>query len=115
MRLPVLVAALAAGFIAIVPPAHAQQGADAAAWLKRIFSATEKLSYTDTFVYQQGEHSETSRITRIVDPSGVHERLEVLDGTPREIIRFNEEVKCYIPSTMTVKIDRHADTSVSGL
>jgi sigma-E factor negative regulatory protein RseB len=110
MRVLALAAALAAGSIALVSPASAQQNPDAAAWLKRIFSATEKLSYTGTFVYQQGEHSETSRITRIVDASGVHERLEVLDGTPREIIRFNEEVKCYIPSTMTVKIDRQADT-----
>jgi sigma-E factor negative regulatory protein RseB len=110
MRVFALAAALAAGAIAFVPPAFAQQGTDAAAWLRRIFSATEKLNYTGTFVYQQGEHSETSRITRIVDSSGVHERLEVLDGTPREIIRFNEEVKCYIPSTMTLKIDRQAET-----
>jgi sigma-E factor negative regulatory protein RseB len=85
-------------------------GADAAGWLKRVFSATDKLSYTGTFVYQQGEHSETSRLTRVVDASGVHERLEILDGTPREIVRFNEEVKCYIPSTMTVKVDRQMQT-----
>jgi sigma-E factor negative regulatory protein RseB len=109
VRALVLVAALAAGS----GPALGQalpSGADAAGWLRKIYSATDKLSYTGTFVYQQGEHSETSRLTRVVDASGVHERLEILDGTPREIIRFNEEVKCYIPSTMTVKVDRQMET-----
>jgi sigma-E factor negative regulatory protein RseB len=109
MRALVLAAVLAAG-AATVPTASAQPGTDAAGWLKKIYSATEKLSYTGTFVYQQGEHSETSRLTRIVDAAGVHERLEILDGTPREIIRVNEEVKCYIPSTMTLKIDRQMET-----
>jgi sigma-E factor negative regulatory protein RseB len=110
MRALVLAAVLAAGSVATVAPVAAQQGTDAAGWLKKIYAATEKLSYTGTFVYQQGEHSETSRLTRVVDATGVHERLEILDGTPREIIRFNEEVKCYIPSTMTVKVDRQMQT-----
>ena len=93
MRALALAAVLAAGAVAAVAPVAAQQGTDAAGWLKKIYAATEKLSYTGTFVYQQGDHSETSRLTRVVDATGVHERLEVLDGTPREIIRFNEEVK----------------------
>jgi sigma-E factor negative regulatory protein RseB len=110
MRSLVAAAALAVGSAVAFAQAPAQQGEDAAAWLRKIYSATEKLSYTGTFVYQQGEHAETSRLTRVVDASGVHERLEILDGTPREIIRFNDEVKCYIPSTMTVKIDRQMET-----
>ena len=110
MRALVLAAALAAGSMSAVSPASAQQRTDAAGWLRKIYAATEKLSYTGTFVYQQGDHSETSRLTRVVDATGVHERLEILDGTPREIIRDNEEVKCYIPSTMTVKVDRQMET-----
>jgi sigma-E factor negative regulatory protein RseB len=90
--------------------AQAEANADAIAWLQKIYRSTERLSYTGTFVFQQGEQVETSRITRIVDASGVHERLEALDGTPREIIRVNEEVKCYFPQTMTVKVERQADT-----
>jgi sigma-E factor negative regulatory protein RseB len=86
------------------------QNADAVAWLKRIYTATERLSYTGTFVYQRGEQVETSRIVRISDSAGVHERLETLDGAPREIVRSNEEVKCYFPQTLTVKIDRQLDT-----
>jgi sigma-E factor negative regulatory protein RseB len=110
MRALVLAAALAAGSSVYCPGLRAQNHPDAVNWLRKIYAATDRLSYTGTFVYQQGEQVETSRLTRLVDASGVHERLEPLDGTPREIIRFNEEVKCYIPSTMTLKVDRQLET-----
>ncbi len=106
----VVAAALAAGAGVWPAGAAAQSNADAIAWLQRIYRSTERLSYTGTFVYQHGEQVETSRITRIVDASGVHERLEALDGTPREIVRVNEEVKCYLPQTMTLKVERQLDT-----
>lgn len=40
----------------------------------------------------------------------MHERLEALDGTPREILRINEQVTCYLPQTMTMKVERQLDT-----
>ena len=86
--------------------ALAQSDPDALGWLQRIYTATQKLSYTGTFVYQRGNQVETSRITRIVDAKGARERLETLDGIPREIIRNGDEVLCYLPGTMTVKIDK---------
>lgn len=82
---------------------------DASAWLKKIYQASQKLSYTGTFVYRQGERSESSRITRLVDASGDIEKLEALDGTPREVVRKGDEVKCYLPDSMTVKVDRRSD------
>ncbi len=110
MRALWVAAALAAGATVAAGGALAQGGGDAIGWLQRIYAATERLSYTGTFVYQHGERVETSRVTRIVDASGVHERLEALDGTPREILRFNEQVTCYLPQTMTMKIERQLDT-----
>jgi sigma-E factor negative regulatory protein RseB len=110
MRVLMLVAALAAGSAVCGPAARAQSNPDAVNWLRKIYTATDRLSYTGTFVYQQGEQVETSRLTRLVDATGVHERLEALDGTPREIVRVNEEVQCYIPSTMTLKVDRQLET-----
>lgn len=109
MRSWVAVAAFAAGST-LWAAAVGAQSADAVAWLKRIYAATDRLSYTGTFVYQRGEQVETSRIIRLVDGTGVHERLESLDGAPREIVRDNEEVKCYFPQTLTVKIDRQLGT-----
>ena len=41
-----------------------------------------------------------------MEASGLRERLEALDGVPREIIRTRDEVVCYLPESMRVKIDR---------
>jgi sigma-E factor negative regulatory protein RseB len=88
----------------------AAQGApDGMALLRRIYQATEKLSYSGTFVYQQGDRTETSRITRIGGPGGDIERVEVLDGMPREIIRTRDTVRCYLPESQTVKVERRID------
>ena len=87
-------------------PATAQSDLTAVQWLQRVYSATQKLSYAGTFVYHHDDQVETSRITRLVDASGPVERLEILDGVPREIIRSRDQVVCYLPSTMTIKIDK---------
>ena len=91
--------------------AQAQQPAagDAVQWLGRIYQATRTLSYSGTFVYQQGERSETSRIVRRVGSHGSIEKLEALDGAPREVLRTEDEVKCYLPAKRTVKVDRRGD------
>ncbi|HMH19286.1 MAG TPA: MucB/RseB C-terminal domain-containing protein [Burkholderiales bacterium] len=86
--------------------AQADTSTSALQWLERIYAATEKLSYSGTFVYQQGQQVETSRIAHVVEASGPRERLETLDGVPREIVRTGDEVVCYLPASMTVKIDK---------
>jgi len=89
--------------------AQTQTTPEALDWLRKIYRATEKLSYTGTFVYQQGDRTETSRITRLADAAGGTEKLEVLDGAPREILRTRDEIRCYLPESRTVKVDRRAD------
>ena len=86
-----------------------QSAAEAMTLLRRIYPATEKLSFTGTFVYQQGERTETSRITRLAGPGGAVERVEVLDGMPREIVRTRDTVRCYLPESQTVKVERRTD------
>ena len=93
-------------FLLPMSAAIAQTDTSAMQWLQRIYSASEKLSYAGTFVYQQGQQVETSRIVHIVDSAGPRERLETLDGVPREIVRRGDEVVCYLPASMTVKIDK---------
>ena len=83
--------------------------ADAMALLRKIYEATEKLSYTGSFVYQQGARTETSRIARLAGPGGGVERVEVLDGMPREIIRTGDTVRCYLPGSKTLKVERRTD------
>jgi sigma-E factor negative regulatory protein RseB len=92
------------------------QSPEALDWLRRIHEATQKLSYTGTFVYQQGGRTETSRITRFVDGGGDIEKLEVLNGAPREIVRTRDTVRCYLPDSRVVKVDRRtAERGFPGL
>lgn len=90
----------------LAAPAYADQHGDALAWLQKMAAAAQKLNYTGTFTYQSGGSSETSRITHLVDSTGEQERLEVLDGSPREVVRSNDEVKCFLPDDKIVIVER---------
>ena len=90
----------------------ARADGDALSWLQRIHAATQKLSYTGTFVYRSGDQAETSRIVHIAGRHGPQEKLETLDGRPREIVRSGDEVKCYLPDSKTIKVDKQTDHKV---
>src|SRR5688572_6169856 len=75
------------------------QSPETLSWLRKIHDATQRLSYTGTFVYQNGSRTESSRITRYVDAGGDIEKLEVMDGVPREIVRTRDTVRCYLPDS----------------
>lgn len=81
-------------------------GGDGSAWLQKIASAAHRTNYSGTFVYRHGAYMETSRIVHLLDASGEHEKLEVLDGPPREIIRENDVVVCYIPRNNAVIVEK---------
>ncbi len=93
-------------FLLPVSAAIAQTDPVALQWLKRIHTATQTLSYSGTFVYHQGQQVETTRITHVVEPTGPRERLEALDGGPREILPTRDQTVCYLPASMTVKIEK---------
>ncbi|WP_354601893.1 MucB/RseB C-terminal domain-containing protein [Uliginosibacterium flavum] len=98
MRLALLVC-----LVLIAPAAF---GNDAYLWLQRMNQASHVLNYTGVFLYQSQGRSETSYIVHLVDASGEHERLETLIGVPREVVRHNEEVQCFLPQERVVVNDR---------
>jgi sigma-E factor negative regulatory protein RseB len=91
------------------------QSPETLSWLRKIHEATQRLSYSGTFVYQNGTRSETSRITRYVDGAGDIEKLEVMDGVPREIVRTKDMVRCYLPDSRVVKVDRRTERGFPAL
>jgi len=93
-----------AALLCLVAGAAQAQSPESLAWLRKIQEATRNLSYTGTFVYQHGGRSETSRITRLA--AADTERLEVLDGMPRELVRTRDTVRCYLPESKVVKVER---------
>jgi sigma-E factor negative regulatory protein RseB len=103
--------ALAAAAVGLgISLAHAQSP-ETLTWLRKIHDATQKLSYSGTFVYQNGTRSETSRIVRYGDI----EKVEVMDGVPREIVRTKDEVRCYLPGNKVVKVDRRTERGFPAL
>jgi sigma-E factor negative regulatory protein RseB len=92
--------------LALAIGAAQAQSPETLSWLRKIHEATQRLSYTGTFVYQNGNRSETSRITRYVDASGDIEKLEIMDGVPREIVRTKDTVRCYLPDSRVVKVEK---------
>jgi sigma-E factor negative regulatory protein RseB len=85
---------------------------DAQGWLRTIQSAAKAQSYSGTFVYQQGSQVRTSRITHVVDDGNEFEKLEILDGKPREYIRSNDEVVYYIPEAHTLLVEKRVTHDV---
>jgi len=83
------------GFTGAVALADPLQESEAVAMLQRIADAARNLNYAGTFVYQHGDQVETSRIVHFTDSNGDYEKLEILDGPRREVIRNNDEVMCY--------------------
>ncbi len=97
MRALLLAVAVLVGMPGVAQAADVAQQTDALNWLNKAAAAAHQLNYSGTYIHQHGAHIETSKITHIKDESGEHEKLEALDGTPREVIRNNEEVLCFKP------------------
>jgi len=85
-----------------VPLAHA---ADAQTLFARMYQAGRSLDYEGTFVYQHGDRLDSLRIVHKAGVGGVRERLVSLNGAPREIIRTDSEVRCYLPDENAVLVE----------
>lgn len=86
--------------------AHAEPPSDPLAWLGRITTAGKQLNYSGLVVYHSGDRSETSRISHMVVAGDEFEKLETLDGSPREVIRTRDEVRCFLPGQRTLIVDQ---------
>ena len=93
------------GMLFSILPAQAAQP-EGVAWLRKIADAAQQQNYSGTYIYQYGNRVETFRITHLYDERGEHEKLEVLDGAPREIVRNNEEVLCFEGDASAVVVER---------
>ncbi|MDD5241786.1 MAG: MucB/RseB C-terminal domain-containing protein [Sulfuricella sp.] len=100
MRALFLAVAVLTG-IPCVSQADGVQQTDALDWLKKAATAAHQLNYSGTYIYQHGDHVETSRIAHLRNESGEHEKIEAMDGSPREVIRNNDEVLCFKPDNNT--------------
>ncbi|MFJ5381649.1 MucB/RseB C-terminal domain-containing protein, partial [Cupriavidus sp. CER94] len=80
---------------------------DATAWLNKIHRAAQRENYVGTLIYQRGSVMHASRIQHYSDlANNEYERLETLDGKPREVLRQNDVVHSLIPEAKLVVIEK---------
>src|SRR5258706_10617229 len=107
--------AWAATAAAQVGPVREDGGATARSevrWLQDMRSAAERLNYVGTIVYQQGGAVRTSRIAHFLDGGTAVERLQLLDGRPREYLRRGDEVRCLFPDSRRVLVEQRPGMEV---
>lgn len=119
MRRPLVLLKFVVAFSIVVAFSAQAQGTkqtsekkEAQIWLRKIQTAAQTLNYSGTFIYQQASQVRTSRITHILDGKVELEKLEVLDGKPREYIRTNEEIVSYEPESKTLLIEKRVTKDI---
>ena len=66
-------------------------------WLMKINDAALNLNYQGIFVYAYGSRLESMRVVHQVNNGVVRERIYSLNDAPREIVRDEGQVWCYVP------------------
>jgi|TARA_A100001391_G_scaffold104661_1_gene69951 sigma-E factor negative regulatory protein RseB len=98
------------GALACLPSVQAQESEKpykaAFELLQQAQQAARNTDYAGVFTYTESGTMRSSRIIHVVDGTGERERLEVLDGSPREFIRHNETQLCLVPEKNLVLIDK---------
>lgn len=95
---------LLAGLLILSGAVHADAAQD---WLNRAAAAAKQLNYSGVYVYHHGEHVEVQRVMHRADASGEQEKVEVMGGTPRQFLRINSDVYCYLPDGKHVRLERN--------
>ena len=93
------------GLLALSAVARADVALD---WLNRAATAAKQQNYSGVYVYHHGEHVEVLRVSHRIDAKGEQEKVEVLDGTPRQFLRINNDVYCHLPDGKHVRLERNA-------
>jgi len=82
--------------------------------LTRMQSVSQKQNYHGTLVFLQDGRIQSMSMVHQVDKNGEFERLVNLNGAPREVVRKNDTVVCYLPENKEVVVSRQT-TNVNVL
>ena len=99
---------LAVGFAGLMLLSGTARADAALDWLNRAAVAAKQQNYSGVYVYHHGEHVEVLRVLHRIDATGELEKVEVLDGAPRQFLRINNDVYCHLPDGKHVRLERNA-------
>lgn len=80
--------------------------ADARQWLLRMHQAATQRNYQGTLVVTAGGTMSSSRVTHYCAGKESFERVDMLDGEPRKVLRHNEQVLTLWPSTKHAQLEQ---------
>jgi sigma-E factor negative regulatory protein RseB len=106
MPVRILQLILSAILLALMPATKPALAEDGLALLQRIAQGSRQLTYSGVFVYRSGGRVDTSRIAHLFSDGIEVERIEALDGSPREVLRADSEVKCFFPEEKLLIVER---------
>ena len=92
------------GLLVFSGMAHADAALD---WLNRAAAAAKQQNYSGIYVYHHGGHVEILRVMHRTDAQGEQEKIEVLEGTPRQFLRINNDVYCHLSDGKHVRLERN--------
>lgn len=90
---------------AVLAAVAARAEEDVHRWVERAL-APSAADYHGTAVLQIGDKIQTLRVTHLLADGKPLEWVEVLEGAPRETIRIDDEVRCFLPEDRVILIDR---------
>lgn len=99
------------GGVLLLAVSSAGAGHDGHYWLKKMSHAVHSLNYDGEFIYQHDMQLESMRILHRVQRGKIRERIISLNGAQREILRDNDEVRCYLPDEKSVVVSHRQSRS----
>lgn len=102
MRVAAVIGALA---LAAAPALHAGE-TDPAQLLVKISEAARSASYQGVIIYQAEDMLETMRVTHRFQDGVERERVQSLTGEPREILKQDGRVVCFLPKDRKLTMER---------
>lgn len=98
-----LVSLLAGMLLIAAAPTRAEETVQH--WLDRMSRALATLDYRGTLVHVRDGRVDTMRVIHRSDEDGVRERIVSIDGTPREVVRHGDSVRCVLPGDEPVMLE----------
>ena len=95
---------LALGWIACCCSAIAAAELDPRQWLDKMSQSFREHNYRGVFTFERGDAIEALRIDHAVIDNKEYERLEYLDGEPRQIVRRGHDLDCIHPGHKLVRL-----------
>jgi sigma-E factor negative regulatory protein RseB len=84
------------------------QPGDARAWMTRVQQAATTLNYQGTLVFNAAGVVSSSRVTHYCEGKHRYERIDVLDGEARQVLRHNDLTQTMWPRTRVAVVEQRS-------